>query len=108
MNSYLFVYGTLKSDSEHPAAVRLRECARLAGTGHVLGRKRAMGRYFGLTQLPGEEDRVHGEVWELANPEEAFRWLDPYEGPDYERVETPVTMADRVATAWCYRTVILS
>ena len=57
------------------------------------------------------DERVHGEVYALADPAASLAWLDEYEGlvqgaphhGEYERVERPVRLADgSELTAWVY------
>jgi gamma-glutamylcyclotransferase (GGCT)/AIG2-like uncharacterized protein YtfP len=112
MNSHLFVYGTLLSTAGHPMGARLQRQARLVGEASIGGRLYSLGRYPGLVETAGAaEARVHGELYALANPAAALKWLDTYEGivpgdhdqNDYVRTERSVrlTSGEEVA-AWVY------
>jgi gamma-glutamylcyclotransferase (GGCT)/AIG2-like uncharacterized protein YtfP len=111
MNSYLFVYGTLLSGAGHPMGARLRRQARLVGVATIPGRLYSLGRYPGLVETAGVQERVHGELYALDNPAAALSWLDAYEGivpgahdrNEYVRAErlARLTSGEEVA-AWVY------
>lgn len=54
--------------------------ARYTGEAYVRGRLYDFGEYPGLVTSAGGGGVVHGEVFELANPEATFVWLDAFEG----------------------------
>ncbi|HBY64451.1 MAG TPA: hypothetical protein DEH78_31920 [Solibacterales bacterium] len=81
-------------------AVCLRTQGRFVSPGWVLGRKHHLGAYPGLTQRPGEQDRVDGEVYEVAPPLLAI--LDQYEGDEFAREELAVQTVGGDRLAWCY------
>jgi len=59
---------------------RLAREAMWLGEAQVSGVLFDLGDYPGLVE-PGEAgDSVHGELFELHNPDETLRWLDAYEG----------------------------
>jgi gamma-glutamylcyclotransferase (GGCT)/AIG2-like uncharacterized protein YtfP len=89
----LFVYGTLRSGFDNPYARLLREQSEFLGPAIVMGSICKMGDYLGYRPEPKGE--VHGELYRLKNPEETFRILDEYEGPDYERV--------MISVGWVYQ-----
>ena len=80
-------------------------------------RPRFQGRLYRVSWYPGvvesadPEQRVHGEVYALADPVRALAWLDAYEGVvpggeeagEYRRLERPVRLAtgEEIA-AWVY------
>ena len=79
MTEYLFVYGTLMSTAGHPMGQRLAREARRVSAASIAGRLYDLGKWPGLVDSDSIRDRVHGEVYQIANPA-SFRWLDAYEG----------------------------
>jgi gamma-glutamylcyclotransferase (GGCT)/AIG2-like uncharacterized protein YtfP len=112
----LFVYGTLMTQAQGELGADMR--ARLVSAGQWLGPATIPGRLVALDGYPGLiapvaiADVVHGEVFELTDPEAVFKWLDDYEGmasepsPDdaYDRVLTTARLASGGdVRAWVYR-----
>ena len=94
----LFVYGTLMRGE--PAHRLLLGRATFVDDGHVPGTLAHLGRYPGLVDGPGQ---VWGEVWRLQAPE-LLKTLDEYEGYNFERRGTTVTLASgRRVRAAVYR-----
>ena len=114
MIPFIFVYGTLVSSHGHPMGSRLRQEALLVGPAQVAGRLHRISWYPGLRPAEAATDRVHGEVYKLADPKAALAWLDEYEGiapgaasvakPDmYARVVCPATTTVRTTIdCWLY------
>ncbi len=114
--NYFFVYGTLmtQSQSELGADMRARlgsAAAQWLGPATVPGRLVHLDGYPGMVAPVATADIVHGEVFELADPDAIFEWLDAYEGitpghkreGEYERVRRPVRLASgEELTAWVY------
>jgi gamma-glutamylcyclotransferase (GGCT)/AIG2-like uncharacterized protein YtfP len=114
MHKHLFVYGTLMTSADgaklgKPQRARLQREAVSLGAASIRGRLHDLGQYPALVASP--DDTAHGEVFQIADPDNTFRWLDEYENvvPDretneYERVAQPVWLAtgDEM-TAWVYR-----
>lgn len=100
MESPLFVYGTLRSDFRNRWARRLWNGAEPIGNARVQGRLYLLGALPGMTpaRLPGEW--VYGQ---LVAPRRLLRWLDRYEGPDFQRLFC-VSHLERgqVLRAWAY------
>lgn len=113
----LFVYGTLMRSAAaaklgRDMRARLEREATWLGVATVAGRLYDLGRYPILIKPSGESELADGEVWRLADAEQAFRWLDPYEGippgqligPGYERITERVTLeSGSIIEAWLYR-----
>lgn len=108
---HLFVYGTLLSGLRALPGWTARCRARRVGEGTICARLYDLGRYPGAVAASGGQDRVHGEVYALAEPEAALRLLDDYEGCDPARPEVSLfvrsivsaTMGDgRRRQAWAY------
>lgn len=86
-SALLFVYGTLTTAVAHPLGEFLRENGVPAGRGSFAGRlyviddpdDRGVSSYPGavLSSVPGE--RVHGELYEIAQPAVVLERLDAYE-----------------------------
>ena len=114
MNPHLFVYGSLISSIAHPMGERLRAEARLLAPARLKGRLYKVSWYPGVVTSADPRDWVHGEVYRLADPAAALRWLDEYEGvshgpqsvaprEEYARIETPVALdAGATLVAWVY------
>lgn len=89
----LFIYGTLKAVAEHPHGALLRRCGDLVGLGSIRARLYLIDEIDdqGPNSFPGalpsahEDDRVHGELWHLHDPDAVFPTLDAYEncGPEW-------------------------
>jgi gamma-glutamylcyclotransferase (GGCT)/AIG2-like uncharacterized protein YtfP len=114
MNPRLFVYGSLMSSARHPMGERLRREARLLGRATLQGRLYKLSWYPGAVDTPDAGERVHGELYALAEPSRTLAWLDRYEGiapgrthsAEYERVERPVRLdggAELAAWVYLYR-----
>jgi len=82
---YFFVYGTLKKGSQIPERKPLDDKA------HYLKEVTLRAKLFHLDGYPGavlssdERDLVHGELYELKDPEATLVELDAYEGEEFER-----------------------
>lgn len=114
--AYLFVYGTLMTQARGELGADMR--TRLVSAGQWLGPATVPGRLVALDGYPGLvapvalADVVHGEVFELADPEAVFKLLDDYEGvasepssdDEYDRVLTTARLASGGDVhAWVYR-----
>lgn len=117
MTDHLFVYGTLRAESAHPMAHRLRVGARHVGKGTTPGLLYDFGAYPGAVFAPDEKYRVVGDVFALAAPR-LLADLDKYEGvavpgddepPEehdhkYERVLVKVALEGGGSVdAWAYQ-----
>ncbi len=102
---HIFVYGTLRSESDHPMARRLSSQARLVGKGSVPGRLYDMGWYPAAMFDANEKRSIIGEVFALKPGGKLLAELDAYEAgdPNYVRAPFEVTLTDgRSLTAWAY------
>jgi len=111
MNPHLFVYGSLVSSAGHPMGERLRREARLIGPATIQARLYRISWYPGAVASGDADERVHGEVYALGNPDRALAWLDAYEGiqpgnrdeNEYERAERSARLASgEEVVAWVY------
>jgi gamma-glutamylcyclotransferase (GGCT)/AIG2-like uncharacterized protein YtfP len=111
---YIFVYGTLRSESAHPMARRLRAQARLIGKGSTAGLLYDMGYYAAATFPPDDKLRVLGDVFALPKGGKLLAALDAYEGCAngneaeglFRRVMVTVEMSGGGALeAWSYAVV---
>jgi len=103
--AHIFVYGTLRSESDHPMARRLLSQARLVGKGSAPGRLYDLGWYPAAMFDAGEKRRVIGDVFALKSGGRLLAELDAYESGDrfYARLHLEVKLADGgTITAWAY------
>jgi gamma-glutamylcyclotransferase (GGCT)/AIG2-like uncharacterized protein YtfP len=80
MTDHLFVYGTLREESAHPMAHRLRVGAKHIGRGSTPGRLFDFGLWPGAFFAPEPKYRVIGSVFALHAGPRLLRDLDKYEG----------------------------
>ncbi|MGE3530099.1 MAG: gamma-glutamylcyclotransferase [Methyloceanibacter sp.] len=80
MPDHLFVYGTLRAESAHPMAHRLRVGARHVGRGSTPGRLFDFGSWPGAFFAPEPKFRVIGSVFALGAGPRLLADLDKYEG----------------------------
>jgi len=86
----LFVYGTLRRESENAFARTLAGEATFVGRGRTQGRLYAIESYPGMISSSNPGEWVTGEVYRLHSPERTLATLDEYEGcgphdaPPYE------------------------
>jgi len=111
MTDLLFVYGTLRQDSRHEMYRELARHAAYIGMGRVRGTLRDLGEYPGLVDRGGGDAEVHGELYELEEPERTLALLDEYEGcgphdpepHEFVRKEAEVlTESPDAVRAWVY------
>jgi gamma-glutamylcyclotransferase (GGCT)/AIG2-like uncharacterized protein YtfP len=80
MPDHLFVYGTLRAESAHPMAHRLKVGARHIGKGSTPGLLYDFGSWPGAFFGPEEKYRVIGNVFALGPNPRLLADLDKYEG----------------------------
>lgn len=111
MTNRLFVYGTLRRDSQHGMFDLLAPQTSFFGRARVQGRLLDLGEYPGLVPSGDPGSWVSGEVYALENPPDTLARLDEYEGcgPDdpepheFERVEMEVVLESGARDkAWVY------
>jgi gamma-glutamylcyclotransferase (GGCT)/AIG2-like uncharacterized protein YtfP len=103
--SHIFVYGTLRSESDHPMARRLRTKGRFVGKGSVPGRLYDLGWYPAAMFDGGEKRKIVGDVFAVKPGSRLLAELDAYEAsdPNYARVPLEVKLANGgTVTAWAY------
>jgi gamma-glutamylcyclotransferase (GGCT)/AIG2-like uncharacterized protein YtfP len=89
----LFVYGTLRREFDNAYALLLRSQADLVGPTTVPGSIYRVMHYPAYRPEPAGE--VHGELYQLRDPETTLKALDEYEGSEFERVV--------INNAWLYQ-----
>ncbi|RNC79490.1 MAG: gamma-glutamylcyclotransferase [Balneola sp.] len=111
MNSYIFVYGLLKSTYENEPAKFIRKNCSLLGEGYFPGQLIDIGSYPGALYEEDSEMNVYGEVYKIEkNEAELVAYLDHFEGVgkqfeqpnEYVREVIPVQMGDTELKASCY------
>jgi len=128
----LFVYGTLRSESDHEFARLLRGASDFVSVGRVRGSLYRIAQYPGWVEeeslggpLPygrgseagsvhfegsviqsrdrkGPDRWVTGEIWKPHEPASLLATLDRYEGPEYNRVVRSVDTPQGPADCWAY------
>ena len=109
----LFVYGTLRKDSNHPMHHLLARNSTYFGEGRVRGEMYDLGRYPGIVLNAGSPEFAHGEVYGIKSDHasETLRILDDYEGcgpenpepHEYIRQRVPVILVGgKGVVAWAY------
>jgi gamma-glutamylcyclotransferase (GGCT)/AIG2-like uncharacterized protein YtfP len=99
---YLFVYGSLMRCGDAEARRPLAE------GGHFLMEASVPGRLYLAEGWPaagpagGPAERVHGEVFELSDPDRILAELDAWEGPGYERRLVPALFKDQGFEIECW------
>ena len=77
----LFVYGSLMQGSSVPEALRFHQEATFLERGSLPGRLYALDGYPGaIYDSANREERIHGEIWRMHDPDATLAWLDGYEG----------------------------
>lgn len=102
---HIFVYGTLRAESDHPMARRLCTQARHVGKGSVPGRLYDMGWYPAALFDDDEKRRIVGDVFAIPPGGRLLAELDAYEAgdPNYARAILDVKLANGgTVTAWAY------
>jgi gamma-glutamylcyclotransferase (GGCT)/AIG2-like uncharacterized protein YtfP len=107
----LFVYGTLRKETDSEIHHLLTRYADFVGKGTYQGRLYKIDNYPGVIPSGDPTDQVHGEVFCLREPEILLSRLDQYEecGPgfpepsEYVRKKQEVRLKNgRKLTAWIY------
>ncbi len=79
-HNYLFVYGTLRKDTQSKMHRLLSENADFIQKGTFKGRLFMIRGYPGAVPSTDPDDLVHGEVYRLKDTESILSILDIYEG----------------------------
>ena len=109
MAEHLLVYGTLRAESIHPMAHRLRVGAKHVGRGSARGALYDFGEYPGAVFAADSRYRVIGDLFQLGPNKRLLADLDKYEGINgdeddlFKRVQVEVAL-DKGGTveAWTY------
>ncbi len=78
MPHYLFVYGTLRRNAQHPMAVHLNQQAKLLGPASYQGKLYKVADYPAAIASSNPADKVYGEVYQLFSAD-LWSMLDDYE-----------------------------
>jgi gamma-glutamylcyclotransferase (GGCT)/AIG2-like uncharacterized protein YtfP len=76
----LFVYGTLRRQSDHPMSRFLAAHASFLGMATTAGNLYDLGNYPGFKPGSAPGDWVHGDVYRIEDSGATLRLLDAYEG----------------------------
>jgi len=110
MTNNLFVYGTLKTKFNNPAALFLRNNSSFQCTGYVFGELYEIAGYPGLIiKKNNKEEKVFGEIYTLNNPSYVLNHLDKYEeinilngNGEFKRERTAVYTPYGKINCWVY------
>jgi len=111
MTSSLFIYGTLLSGIGHPMHDVLARYTAPLGAGHINGKLYDVSDYPALVLSNNTSKLVWGEIYQIQDEAELFKYLDEYEGcaphsrKPYEYHRNMVTIHDasqHSLLAWTY------
>ena len=77
---YLFVYGTLRKDYNHPMSKFLNAHSEWVDKGFFYGLLYDIGEYPGAIIDISNTKKVFGEIFQIKDTETLFKKLDTYEG----------------------------
>ena len=98
---YLFVYGTLRNDYDLKLKKRVAKELKYVGKAKVGALLYDLGRYPGAIKDKASE--VIGDVFLLSDCEKVLKFLDAYEGEEYERKKEKVKLrSGKLIIAWLY------
>jgi gamma-glutamylcyclotransferase (GGCT)/AIG2-like uncharacterized protein YtfP len=101
VSNYLFVYGTLRNAFDLKLKNRVAKELKYVSKAKVGARLYDLGRYPGAVKDKTSE--VMGDVFLLSDPEKVLKFLDDYEGEEYERKKEKVKLrSGELITAWIY------
>src|SRR5262245_42548636 len=104
-NGLLFVYGTLKRGEENHRQLAAQK-PRFVGQGKIRGRLfRIKGASYPGAAPTTSRRYIRGEVYELRNPDKAFKRIDQFEGTDeglFVRKLADVWIGPEKFKAWAY------
>ena len=108
----LFVYGSLRRDSDHPMARYLQSHSQLIGNAISQGKLFDAGSFPAAIKSTNPNDQVRGELYAIKNTDHLLDKLDNYEGfepekPDQslffrKKVEVKPVSGDKMVPAWIY------
>src|SRR5262245_66411494 len=99
-DTYLFVYGTLRSQMNDPLHRLLETHAVFVSTGFFQGKLYDIGRYPGAIRSRSNTDRVIGEIYQLREPRRALAIFDEYEARRLSRKQVRVLPEDGRTSTW--------
>ena len=79
MSDYLFVYGTLRQNANHPMHQQLATHAKFVAMARYQARLYQLSYYPGAVPSSNTADQVVGELYQLLQPEQLLPLLDNYE-----------------------------
>ena len=111
MSDYLFVYGTLRQNANHPMHQQLATHARFVAMARLQACLYQVSYYPGAVPSNNVANQVLGELYQLLQPEQLLPLLDNYEEcgegfaqpQEYRRELQQVTLEDGASvSAWVY------
>ena len=111
MQHYLFVYGTLRQNANHPMQQLLAQHSRFIAMARYQARLYQVDYYPGAVPSNNAADQVVGELYQLTQPDLLLPALDKYEecGPgfappqEYRREQQSITLENgETVSAWVY------
>ncbi len=108
----LFVYGSLRRDTDHPMARYLQTHSQLIGNAIFQGKLFDTGSFPAAIKSTNPNDQVLGELYAMKNVDRLLEKLDNYEGFEPEKpeqslflrkkVEVQPSSGDKLVPAWTY------
>ena len=111
MIEYIFVYGTLRRNSNHSMAKVLQTYADYIADAVTQGELYQVSTYPALIESTHSGDKVFGELYKINNSNILLPLLDEYEGctenfsipHEYSRKILPITLTTgEIINAWVY------
>jgi gamma-glutamylcyclotransferase (GGCT)/AIG2-like uncharacterized protein YtfP len=101
---FLFVYGTLRKDANHPMAKFLNQQAKYIGEGFAIGKLYQVSWYPAFKKSLNKKDVVKGDVYQIneKNKESLIKTLDEYEGDEYDKEHLEIEIDNRKIQALVY------
>ena len=98
---YLFVYGTLRNNYDLKLKNRVAKYLEYVGKAKIGARMYDLGKYPGA--IKDKTSEVIGDVFLILDVEKVLKYLDEYEGNEYERKKEKVKLrSKKIIIAWMY------
>ena len=101
--TFVFIYGLLREELNHPLRNLFVRHGTFLGTGTFQGKLYDLRRYPAAVVSNSREDRVAGEVFRINEPAHVLELLDKHEGRRFKREMVQVALnIDDAIDCWTY------